>query len=140
MLSALVASLAGDIKFTVPWDAIRAIPADILTALTGGDSAPLRAHIATVLDDAVDLSALPFVGAMAEAEQSKLAVAMVDHIVAKIETGALPALPHAGAAQIFAVDVIDSAEDAAAVLAHKERGVWRMFHPHLVAAALAYGA
>jgi hypothetical protein len=140
MLNALVLSLLGEIKITIPWDALRAIPADVVAAVGSGDTAPLRQHVAEALDEAVDLSKVPLVGAMAEHEQEALAVAVVDHVAATlgadIASGALPLT--GGKARRLAATVVSTQAEADAVLGMGP--IWRATHPAMVAAAKAYGA
>lgn len=140
MLNALVSSLVGDIRLTIPWDALRAIPADVVAAFGSGDTAPLRAHVAEALDEAVDLSGVPVVGAMAEHEQQALAVALVDHVAATLgdglTTGAMPLT--GGRARKLAATVVNSKAEADAVLGMGP--IWRATHPAMVAAARSFGA
>jgi len=139
MLNALVSSLLGEIKLTIPWDALRAIPADVVAAVGSGDTAPLRQHVAEALDEAVDLSGVPVVGAMAEHEQEALAVAVVDHVAATlgadIASGSLPLT--GGKARKLAATVVSTQDEADAVLGMGP--IWRATHPAMVAAAKAYG-
>ena len=135
VIPALASALLGDIKLTVPWDEIHAIPADVLTALQGGDTAPLRTHVASALDKAIDLSAIPIVGKMAEREQAALAQELVDGAADHV-TAALTGAPMAhGTVSQLAGMIVDTPEQAAAVLAMGP--IWKATHPALVAAARA---
>ena len=140
MLNALVSSLVGDIKIMIPWDALRAIPADVVAAFGSGDTAPLRQHVAEALDEAVDLSGVPVVGAMAEREQEALAVALVDKVAttlgSDIASGSLPLT--GGKARKLAATVVSTQAEAAAVLGMGP--IWRATHPAMVKAAKSFGA
>ena len=140
MLNALVSSLLGEIRLTIPWDALRAIPADVVAAVGSGDTAPLRQHVAEALDEAVDLSGVPVVGAMAEHEQEALSVAVVDHVAATlgadIASGSLPLT--GGRARKLAATVVSTQDEADAVLGMGP--IWRATHPAMVAAARGFGA
>lgn len=134
-IPALAAAIAGRIDIRIPWDAIRDLPTDVVDAVATGDTTTLRAHVAEALDDAVDLSALPVIGAWAEEEQGKLAEALVGEVVDRtaeeIRAGLLQGRP--SKALRLAVAVVSSPEEAAAVLAMGP--IWKALHPALVKAA-----
>lgn len=136
-LTALASALLGKIKIEVPWDDLLTIPADVVGALRDGDTAPLRAHVATALDKAVDLSAIPLVGAMAEHEQAALSVAVVDSVAAqlgdKVDAGDHTVTPSPRRVVALAATVVSSKEEAALIMAMGP--IFRATHPAMVAAA-----
>lgn len=136
-LSALASALLGKIRIEVPWADLLTIPADVAAALRDGDTAPLRAHAAEVLDKAVDLSGLPLVGALAEKDQAALSVAVVDEVAAqlgdKVAAGDHTVVASPRRVVALAATVVSSKEEAAVVMAMGP--LWRATHPALVAAA-----
>lgn len=133
--SDLVSQVLADIDLQIPWDEIKALPGDVLVALQGGDTAPLRSHVAEALDKAVDLSKIPVVGKMAESEQAALSAELVDKVADTVTTEIVGApIPHGKVAELAAV-LVPTADKAAKVLAMGP--IYRAAHPALVKAARA---
>lgn len=128
--------LLHSVRTSLPIAEIRASMGDLVE----GDYTKLRTDAAEALDKLLDFETMPIIGDLAEHLQEQLATEAADVLVSVVSGHSLEAIRAHGRARVFAVEVIDSAEDAAAVLAHKPGGVWRLLHPHLVAAALAFGA
>lgn len=133
-MSNLLSALLASIHVTIPWDDLRALPGDVVEALSTGDTTALRSHVAATLDDTVDLSGLPIVGPAAEKVTDAAIADLVSHVTSQIATGAVTPLP-GGASRALAVKVVSDLEEAQAVLAMGP--IWRATHPVLVHAARA---